>query len=154
MLFLLFDLMEFCDDLMDSGTPFHLELTFGTVGGSFCGTAENGWPPFAAVCFRWASANCSRALCEGSFSVRKLRTPFFFFFVDDDLDSRDTEPSEDARLMDPDDVMLLASGSSVNFGVDGGVGNWREPNVSLDSYVVDEILELMEESSAAGSGFL
>ena len=81
-----------------------------------------------------------------------MRTPFFFFFVVDDLDSRDTEPSEDARLMDPDDVMLLASDSSANLGVDGGVSSWRDPDESLDSHA-EEDLELMEESSAAGSGF-
>ena len=152
MLFLLFDRIEFCDDLTDSGTPSHFELTLGTVDGSFCGAPDgSGWP-FAAVCFRCASANCSRALCEGSFRARKLRTPFFFFFVVDDLDSRDTEPSEDARLMDPDDVMLLASDSSANLGVDGGVSSWRDPDESLDSHA-EEDLELMEESSAAGSGF-
>lgn len=115
-------MIEFRDDFTDSGTPSHFEFTLGTFAGSFCG--EIPWrptgltvPPFAAACFRWDSANCSKASCEGSFNVRKPRTPFFFFF-DDAFDSRDVEPLEEARLVDaPDDVLLESDDGRVGISV-------------------------------------
>jgi hypothetical protein len=49
--------------------------------------------PFSAACLRWASANCSKATCEGSFKDRNPKTePVFFFFL------HDVESSEAATL--------------------------------------------------------
>lgn len=98
-----------------SGMPSHLELTLGTVGGSF-------WPtkfiealdcgevlPAAAFCLRCCSANCSRATWDGSFRERKPSTELvFFFFFDDDFESLEEERLGvmEARL---DDVTLAVS---------------------------------------------
>lgn len=70
-----------------SGTPSHLEFTFGTVGGSFWvetpgSTAISTRPLFSAACLLCCAANCSSAICDGSFSDRNpnMEFPFFFFF--------------------------------------------------------------------------
>jgi hypothetical protein len=88
-------LVDFCDPeyrfFTDSGTPSHLELTLGTPFGSFwrtlllmLGPDEIEAPPRSAACLRCASAYCSSATCEGSFSVKKPSTElaFFLFFFD------------------------------------------------------------------------
>jgi len=67
-----------------SGSPSHLLFTLGTWSGSFCTEtldmlAAVGLAVFAAAAaFLCCSANCSNALVDGSFSVRKPSTPFFF----------------------------------------------------------------------------
>lgn len=61
------------------------------------------------ACLRWASAYCSRASCEGSFSERKPKTALAFFFLLDVLESLE-DPAleyEEARL---DDVRLSNDG--------------------------------------------
>jgi hypothetical protein len=67
-----------------SGSPSHLLFTLGTWSGSFCTEtldtlAAVGLAVFAAAAaFLCCSANCSKALVEGSFSVKKPSMPFFF----------------------------------------------------------------------------
>jgi hypothetical protein len=64
--------------------------------------------PFSASRLRCASAYCLKASCDGSFRDRKPRTPDFFFFFDDDLESSDEATLEavEARL---GDVRLVVS---------------------------------------------
>lgn len=152
-LLLLLERVELCDDLTDCGTPSHLELTFGTVGGSLVvGTVFIDPPLFAAFCFRCASANCSSAVWEGSFRVRKLRTPFFFFLVDDALESRDEDPLEDARLVDAEDCVLLESNPRVDLGVGGGVRvSGGMVNFACSNVPDEVLLRSREESPAAGN---
>jgi hypothetical protein len=93
---------------MPSGTPFHFELTLGTVGGSFLDakmlSARDVGDDlsFSFCCFRCASANCSSATCEGSFRDRNPSTELFFFFLLDDLEpfEEDTLDVVEARLTD------------------------------------------------------
>jgi hypothetical protein len=103
---------ELLGDLTEFGMPSHLELTLGTVAGSFCRDIPwrpTGVAPLVAICLRCDSAYCSRASWDGSFMARKLSTPFFFFL--DDFALFDVVPLEEARLVDADqdDVILLES---------------------------------------------
>lgn len=134
-------------DLTDSGTPSHFELTFGTVGGSFwleTVLTATGVLVLAAVCvcFRCTSASWSSAFWDGSLRVRKLRTALFFFVDDGALDSRDVEPSEDARLVDREEVELRESGK---VGVWGGVGRFeaRELDVAVGRFECPGASELL-----------
>lgn len=66
-----------------SGSPSHLLFTLGTWSGSFWietldKLAAVARPPFDAAIFFCCSAYWSNAEVEGSLSVRKPRTPFFF----------------------------------------------------------------------------
>lgn len=71
-----------------SGRPSHFEFVFGTKAGSFCdetpgSTSAFDRPGVCAAAFFCASAYCAHAAEEGSFKVRKPRTPaprFFAFF--------------------------------------------------------------------------
>jgi hypothetical protein len=80
------DILLWCSNFLraSSGSPSHLLLTLGTWSGSFCTEtldmlAAAGLAVFAAAAaFLCCSANCSNALVEGSFSVRKPSIPFFF----------------------------------------------------------------------------
>ena len=67
--------------LTASGRPSHFELTLGTFGGSVLATSATPigvLPPLPAVFLRCCWAYCSRADCEGSFTVKKLSMLFFF----------------------------------------------------------------------------
>ena len=66
-----------------SGSPSHLLFTLGTCSGSFCfetlvRPTAVALPVFTAAAFFCSAANCSNALVEGSFSVKKPSTPPFF----------------------------------------------------------------------------
>ena len=113
--------------LTASGRPSHLELTLGTPAGSLWvvtpGKPPTGvpepepGPPRSAACFRCWSAYCSKASCEGSFRVRKPKTPLPFFFFGA-LESCDEEALE-ARL---DDATLRESKDGrLEEDEDGGV---------------------------------
>jgi hypothetical protein len=81
------DILLWCSIFLraSSGRPSHLLFTLGTWSGSFCTEtldmlAAVGLAVFAAAAaFLCCSANCSNALVDGSFSVRKPSMPFFFF---------------------------------------------------------------------------
>jgi hypothetical protein len=81
------DILLWCSIFLraSSGSPSHLLFTLGTWSGSFCTEtldmlAAVGLVVFAAAAaFLCCSANCSKALVDGSFSVRKPSMPFFFF---------------------------------------------------------------------------
>lgn len=103
--------------LTASGMPSHLELTLGTLSGSFLlakvalvppvltETFEGDTEPLPLPCLRCCSANCSSASWEGSFSDKKLKTELLFFFFLDVLESLELELLDgvEARL---DDVVL------------------------------------------------
>jgi hypothetical protein len=129
--------------LTDSGTPSHLELTLGTVDGSFC--CEMAFSPivltfFSAACLRCCSANSSSAFCEGSFNVRKPSMPlaFFFFAVFESLELEALEL--DARLCDVvklrvSKVVLMGEEMLLELVVDMAVdGRWSgSASVERDS---------------------
>jgi hypothetical protein len=81
------DILLWCSIFLraSSGSPSHLLFTLGTWSGSFCTETLDmldavGLAVFAAAAaFLCCSANCSNALVDGSFSVRKPSMPFFFF---------------------------------------------------------------------------
>jgi len=80
------DILLWCSIFLraSSGSPSHLLFTLGTWSGSFWTEtldmlAAVGLAVFAAAAaFLCCSANCSNALVDGSFRVRKPSTPFFF----------------------------------------------------------------------------
>jgi hypothetical protein len=106
-----------CRFLTASGMPSHLELTLGTLSGSFLlakvppvapvltEAFEGDTEPLSLLCLRCWSANCSRASWEGSFSDKKLKTELLFFFFLGVLESLELELLDvvEARL---DDVVL------------------------------------------------
>jgi len=60
-----------------SGMPSHLELTLGTLDGSFCCATAASFAElvlFKAACFFCNSANSRKACWEGSLSVKNAKT--------------------------------------------------------------------------------
>lgn len=115
-----------CRFLTVSGMPSHLELTFGTLSGSFLlanvplvftEELEGETVPLPLPCLRCCSANCSRATWEGSFIDKKLKTELLFFFFFVVLESLELEwlDGVEARL---DDVVLAVVSK------DGRYGDW------------------------------
>lgn len=116
-----------CRFLTVSGMPSHLELTLGTVSGSFLlakvplvltDELEGETVPLPLPCLRCCSANCSSATWEGSFMDRKLKTELLFFFFFVDLESLELEWLEvvEARL---DDVVLAVVSKDGRYGEGG-----------------------------------
>lgn len=82
------DVFLLCSSFLraSSGSPSHLLFTLGTCSGSFCTETLDrptavARPVFPAAAFFCCSANCSSADVEGSFRVRKPKTPFFFLLL-------------------------------------------------------------------------
>lgn len=119
-----------CRFFTASGTPSHLELTLGTLAGSFWLTIvplvlmeelEGDTVPLLLPCLRCCSANCSRATWEGSFRDKKPKTELLFFFFLDVLESLELELLEvvEARL---DDVVLTVVSKDGRYGEEGTTG--------------------------------
>ena len=107
-----------CRFLIASGTPSHLELTLGTLSGSFLlanvalvltDTFDGDTVPFPLPCLRCCSANCSRATWEGSFKDRKPKTELLFFFFLNVLESLELEALDVVEATLNDVVLAVVS---------------------------------------------
>lgn len=114
---------------------------------------EAAEPLLACICLRCDWAYCSNASWEGSFMVRKLSTPFFFFLGV--LEPVVVEPWDEAGLAGAvlDDVVLLVSvearfsALAVEAVVHGRISSEsRMPGLLMGSKVVGE-------ESSAGKRF-